>query len=426
MIATEYTVQVDRLVKGSTVGSQLLIRVPGGVSRDDGYALKLHGAPAFRVDETALVFLEQNRDGSYRILHFMQGAFHAVMERGEMVFTRDFGEAMPMSLGGRSAYGIGNGPGRHGERFERWIEDRSIGVDREPDYFVRRPRAADRGYVAAFTELAEKVPLRWTAFDDGGSIRWYRHRDGQPGLSGGGDKEFKRARKAWKKQTKVGIRLKNGGKTSSTSGFIGADLKNTILFEDFNEIIGRDFDCDTGGIIAVGGANAVLQGVSFRDTFWFQIDEAEIVVNDGVECFFAGNGKTAEEVYTHELGHTLGLGHSCGDRESPRCENSAALDDAQMRAFIHNDGRGAHLNFDDIQGARHLYDPADFTQVPCDRAPGKTNFCRRCGPCGEGQGNCNSDAECAYNLRCRVDMGADFGLDPEVNICMRRSNQRRR
>lgn len=421
LIATDYIALVDRLVKGSVPGSKFQIRVPGGVSLEGGYALKLYGAPAFRVGEKALVFLSQNQDGSYRILHFMQGAFHGVVNRGDLVFTRDFGEAMPMTLAGQASR-IGDGPGRHAERFEGWIEDRAIGVEREPDYFVQRPRAADHGYVAAFTALSDDLPLRWINFDDGGNVRWKRHRDGQPGLSGGGDREFKRARKAWKKQTKVGIRLKNGGKTSSTSGFVGADLQNTILFDDRNEVIGRDFDCDTGGIIAIGGANAVLEGRSFRDEFFFQIDEAEIIVNDGVACFFSGNRKTAEEVYTHELGHTLGLGHSCGDRRSPSCANSDELDQAQMRAFVHDDGRGALLNSDDIAGVKHLYE-ADFTQIPCDIAPGKGRFCRRCGPCGNGQGNCNNDSECGYNLRCREDRGAEVGLAPDVNICLPRGNR---
>ena len=34
----------------------------------------------------------------------------------------------------------------------------------------------------------------------GGKVRWHRHKDGQSGLPGGGAKEFKKARRAWKKK----------------------------------------------------------------------------------------------------------------------------------------------------------------------------------------------------------------------------------
>ena len=79
---------------------------------------------------------------------------------------------------------------------------------------------------------------------------------------------------------------------------------------------------------------------------------ADIVMNDGTGCWFV-TGKRAEQVYGHELGHTLGLGHSCGDENRP-CYNDVVRG-ALMRATAHADDRGARLNDDDKAGIAFLY-----------------------------------------------------------------------
>ena len=66
------------------------------------------------------------------------------------------------------------------------------------------------------------------------------------------------------------------------------------------------------------------------------------MTNDGTECFFQNNPSAAQEIFAHELGHTLGLGHS---------KDSNAL----MYAFAHNDGRGASLTADDRAAVSVLY-----------------------------------------------------------------------
>jgi hypothetical protein len=66
------------------------------------------------------------------------------------------------------------------------------------------------------------------------------------------------------------------------------------------------------------------------------------VTNDGTQCFFKDNPSAAQEVFAHELGHTLGLSHS----------NSFA---ALMFARAHDDGRGARVSDDDRAAVAVLY-----------------------------------------------------------------------
>ena len=48
---------------------------------------------------------------------------------------------------------------------------------------------------------------------------------------------------------------------------------------------------------------------------------------------------------------------------------------------------------------------------------GDQPYCTETCPCGLGQGDCASDAECATGLSCTVDGGDEFGLDPDVDVC---------
>ena len=73
--ATDYLMRIERVLKGEVAAGSLVVRVPGGFT-PDGRELRLYGAPRFQAGERALLFLGPERDGSYRILQFLQGAFH--------------------------------------------------------------------------------------------------------------------------------------------------------------------------------------------------------------------------------------------------------------------------------------------------------------------------------------------------------------
>ena len=50
---------------------------------------------------------------------------------------------------------------------------------------------------------------------------------------------------------------------------------------------------------------------------------------------------------------------------------------------------------------------------------GNPVYCRLSvnGPCGAGEGDCDSDAECQSGLVCAHDVGATYGFSPAVDVC---------
>lgn len=49
--------------------------------------------------------------------------------------------------------------------------------------------------------------------------------------------------------------------------------------------------------------------------------------------------------------------------------------------------------------------------------PGSPTFCSQSCPCDAGEGDCDSDLECATGTYCRADVGANYGWDASVDVC---------
>src|SRR6185295_14732443 len=291
-------------------------------------------------------------DGTYHIRHLMLGAFHAVSVPGRKLALRDLTGASEVALPGRTdSSALWRRP-RDLDRFVAWLADRAAGRTREADYFL-----APSELQSDFTFLDDEgFRVRWFEFDLGQSISWRSQNPGQPGLAGGGATEFQHALTAWNADAATNVNYTYSGQTGGGS-IDRQDGTNSITFERTIPEV-DPFDCSSGGVLAVGGpwVDFDVRGI-FHDETYLRALEADVFTNQNLACFFEDSrspSQAAEELYTHELGHTPGLGHSCGDDASGNC-NTTEKNDAVMRAFVHDDGRGARLGSDDRAGLAVLY-----------------------------------------------------------------------
>lgn len=347
--ATDYLVEVNRVLKGDLPGSTVVVRVPGGMS-PVGIGLKIWGAPRFVDSERAILFLRPSPDGTYRILHLMLGAFHQRTSGGRSLALRDLSEAHEVGSKGVIEDG-GMDAVRDFEKFADWVADRAQGMpDRGAGYVLGRAKAGLGSISDSYTFLTpgDGVPVRWFRFDRGQSVEWKVNSAGQPGLGlAASTAAFQAAMDVWNSDPGTDINYVITGTTSSNNGLVRSDSLNTITFDDpfqndSENAVEGTFDCSEGGVIAVGGPYFFQSTRTYNGKRYHEAAEADIVTNDGTECFFRDKPKTAEEVFAHEIGHTLGLGHS---------KNRDAL----MYATAHADGRGARLTDDDRAGIAELY-----------------------------------------------------------------------
>lgn len=372
--ATEYEVRVEEALKGGIQAGSLRVRVPGGTGTG-GHGLRIHGAPELRVGERVILFLEPTRDGAYRPVHLFLGAFHEAAGPGGRFAVRDLSQVSEVRVspdGTPKAQPPAPEPLRDFAAFARWIAARAAGDRRPADYRMNDGNDGDgelrRNFekFTLFSDPRDRFNMRWFEFDGPDFIDWRAFETGQQGLPGGGYAELQEALKAWNADPETAIDFRYAGTTTSQVGFNRPDGVNAVLFNDPGDEV-TAFDCAAGGVLALGGPFYEAGTFPYKGTPYHRIAEADVILNDGLDCFFARSPdahKLAAELLTHELGHTLGLGHSCGDSLTPACTGRPALDDAVMRAFVHDDGRGARLGADDRAAIRVLYSEAPPPAAP--------------------------------------------------------------
>lgn len=412
-IVTRYRAEPLRAIKGS--GDRVTFDLPGG-TLENGRRLWVPGVPAFAIGDQLLLFLERTAGGAIRPLFGVQGIFSRRGSGTDEAWLRIGARESVVVLGSEAIYRAA----RDGGRFTEWLSDRSRGLLRPPDYRLAPspspPAPPPAG--APIGKFTLRQPLiRWTDFDDGGTASWFWVVPPGAGDVSGPLDDFRTARQLWNRAPGARVRMIPGGPRNSMST---RDSVSTVTFEDPNNVLGGTFDCNRGGVlsglfIVFDPATRPWKGKDFARAI-----AADFVFNQGTSCRL-GRLFDQDRRFARDLGRILGLDFSCGGTSRRPCVEGTPEGDAVMSAVTFGLDRPLALSSDDVDGIRYLYDPQFTAVDPtprCPWRPGHPRFCTDCGPCTRRLGDCDRDSECAPGLVCVNDRGADFGFAPGIDVCL--------
>ncbi len=346
MIWTYIEVHTDRVLKGDLHDQTIVLKQLGGAVGESG--VRVIGQPVFATGERVLLYLNTGPDGSLHAAHGFMGKFSVAedttgaefVERSIDAHEIEFlARTRPGEVTNRAAYDT------YIRRIQRTVRREAaqiaeIDAERSGDPVVPVPSEFTRAkkrkgdFTAEFVFLAGAV--RWMEADSGQPVRYFVNPNASP-VAGGGSAELLRAMTAWASQSGASIQLQLAGQTSNCG--IVSDNVNTISFGDCLNQLDPPVGCS--GIVALTSISWIHETKVIGGTTFNRLLEADTVFNDGMSCFLANSANLAE-VACHELGHSIGLGHS---------SDSSAV----MWAIAHGGGRDATLGADDRAGVLAIY-----------------------------------------------------------------------
>jgi len=357
-IDTWVSIRIEESLKGAVGRDRIAVSVPGGTV---GNRVSLvFGTPRFRVGERVLVFATPTKAGDLTVTGLFQGKLEIAGRRRRARVVPDAGKGAAVVGGGRVVAE---------QQLDVFLERVRALVRRYPgkplptDVRADIPAGADVVVTPNFTQLPV-VPFRYFGPDNGIPVSFKLNPTGSPVSLAATTAGFAAARQDWTDVDGATIVVADGGITTQAcrTFFDGSVVSH-------GDPCGQapPFDPTTcSGVLAFTGVSGftlqskVVNGVSF-----LEMTEADTVFNAQTDCFYAGPNaaKNYEEVLAHEMGHGLGMGHSCDDSFTPACVPGTEQDDALMRAFAHGGGRGGTPHADDVDGIRFIYPPAGFVDL---------------------------------------------------------------
>ena len=343
---TYVEVYCERVLKGELQSQTIVLKQLGADFADSG--LHVFGQPKFTPGQQALLYLNTAADGSLRVAHNFMGKFNVETDHltGQSFVKRSLRE---------SEVELFSLPGKDDITERAQLKDHLRNI--------KKTLRDQSDVVARYDAIHRATPLVETPFEyehiqkqggsispqfelSGGGVRWMEADSGQPvnflinsarsPVSTGGSTEVTRGMDAWSAQSGSSLRLQISG--SSGSCGIQGDGTNVISFGDCLNQLDAPIGCS--GVVALTSIRWTLDSRVVNGRTFNRLFEADIVFNDGMDCFLS-NPTNLSEVACHELGHAIGLGHS------------SVIGAIMLPTAL--GGRGAVLGEDDKAGVLAIY-----------------------------------------------------------------------
>jgi hypothetical protein len=362
-VNTYVSIEPTAVIAGSLPEGEIVLRERGGQLQERSE--KIFGAPEYAVGEQVVAFLSEDTDGSLHTTAMAMGKYTIQASgNGPATVTRALGDEVMV---------LDRATGRLHEHLAPEVLELGPFAEhvRLAARHSRRPGNRLRPVRLTPPELGVSVPHTYESPFTylGNPSRWFEPDFGQPVLyqiDATGDARngpvasrsaVDNAFAAWTNVPNSALVLGDGGLMNAPLPFTGCEGGSRIVFNDpFNEITDPS---GCGGILAIGGYCSSPESRSVNGTTFQRITVGKVVFNNGWEQCDIWTACNLAEVATHEIGHTIGLGHSN--------DNTAT-----MAAVAHFDGRCAALGSDDIAAAQFIYPEGSVPTPTATAAPQPT------------------------------------------------------
>jgi hypothetical protein len=344
---TETTIRVTRVFRGSLSG-ELVLRDLGG-DLPDGRWLRIWGRPDYAAGSRVIVFAVPHPDGELQTAELTLGKFEVWKDRsGRRYLARDLLTRPAQGVRYLRADGSEVPAAdtlRDYAAFVRFLEAGGAGkpADAPPsvrlqDLRMERDAAVEAPLSPAWAPWSTTTRYRWS---NGAAAAWILSSTPNA-ITGGGYAEARAAIAEWTNHPSSTINYSDGGVGSSGTNFI--NLASTSTCGTSGPFCGN-------GVAGCGGPSGTGGTHSWRGETYRTIGSGHIEVRQltGPSCL---SSNVFAAIVTHELGHTLGFGHS---DELMASQDVCAGDEAaaQMRSTVQS--RGTSLGTDDSDAARWVY-----------------------------------------------------------------------